>query len=206
MKNFKTSHTQKTLKKALKHQRIFGILKIILIGCGVGGLFLIFMAPSFFNQSVIQQRAESDISQSSETEKQILNPHFEGTDDENQPYTVRAKLANQVSEDQVDLTNPEGEIGLKDGEKMKIQADQGTLTNQNKELDLEGDVQFNYVDCVVLTPQAHANFENKTVQGGKVRSLCPEGVIEAGSFSVDQKQGIVTYTNRPHLILKGRNS
>ncbi len=197
----------KNLKRALAHQKRLSVLKFLIIGGAVLAAVLIIVVPYCFDHknSVLQENKKNE-DQKNITEKQILEPHFEGIDEKNQPYHIKAQYATQVSEEQVDLTSPEGELTLASGEKINIRANEGVLTGQNKYLDLKGDVKLDYVDCSVITNEAHADLETKMVQGGKVRSFCPEGVINAGGFTVDQERGIVTYKDRPHLILQGKSN
>ncbi|MBS0185466.1 MAG: LPS export ABC transporter periplasmic protein LptC [Proteobacteria bacterium] len=194
--------TPKSLKRALKHQKRLSLLKLFILAGVVLTVFLILLMSYYFNHknSSLQENKKNESSKEI-TERQILEPHFEGVDEKNQPYHVKAQYATQTSEEQVDLNYPEGELLLTNGEKLEIRANAGVLTDQNKRLDLEGDVKLNYAHCRVVTHEAHANLETKKIEGGEVHSLCPEGVIKAGAFSVDHNQGIVTYKKRPHLVL-----
>ncbi len=198
------TRTPKALKRALKYQKRLSVLKLFIIGGVCLTVFLIILMPYYFDHknNALQENKKNE-AQEKITEKQILEPHFEGVDEKNQPYHIKAQYATQTSEEQIDLNYPEGELLLTNGEKIGIKANSGVLTGQNKYLDLKGDVKLDYVQCTVVTHEAHADLETKKVEGGKVRSLCPEGVINAGAFSVDQDRGIVTYKERPHLVLHG---
>lgn len=196
----------KALKRALKHQKRLSILKFLIMGLAALTIVLIIGVPYYFDSKnrVLQEEKKKDVTEEV-SEKKILAPHFEGVDEKNQPYFVKAEDAIQISEEQIDLTHPEGEIVLTNGEKMSVSANEGVLTHQNKRLDLTGDVKLDYANCRVRADQAQADLETKIVQGGKVLSHCPEGMIKAGGFKVDQERGIVTYEDRPHLILHGND-
>lgn len=196
--------TPKDLKRALRRQKRLSRLKFLLVGGVFLAVILILWSFYYFRPraDVLQENKAQETSQDSlETEKHILHPHFEGVDGQGQSYHVKANLATQVSDEQIDLAKPEGELDLKNGEKVNIRALKGALTDKNKYLDLKGDVQLDYGKCKVMTQEAQANLETRTVEGGEVYSRCPEGIIKAQKFEVDQKKGIVTYKGRPHLIV-----
>ena len=202
------AHLKKNLLKALlRRQQRLGLLKLFLLVGAFLTLVLIFFGSTFFeSKHIIEENSGDAAKEATELDKkQLLNPRFEGLDEKNQPFVVEAHLATQVSDDLVNLIEPKGNISLLNGEQMMIEAHTGKLTDQNRKLDLEGDVKFNHIGCVVMTDKAHADLETKSVESHtSTFSQCPEGEIQAGGFILQQEKGSLIYTDRPHLVLQNQ--
>ena len=202
------ARSPKNLKKVFEHQRRLSVLKFILMASIILLFLFIFIGSSFFQDRGVVMKEENSSSVMLEqiAEKHVLNPNFEGVDAQDQPYKVIAKSANQETENQINLIEPIGEITLKNGTTVRLVAASGVLTEGNTQLDLKGDVHFNYEECSVDTQEAHANLSDRSVQGTQVYSKCPQGTINAGGFLVDHEKNVVTYTNRPHLVIQKKVS
>ncbi len=131
----------------------------------------------------------------------MVKPHLHGLDNENQPYNITADDAIQRDKENVDLTNVEGDVFLKDNGWAELRADTGHYNLTAKTLDLGGAVQLGMDNGYELaTAEAHATLANREVQGpAAVRVQGPLGTLTADGFALHGGENALAFSGRVHL-------
>lgn len=136
---------------------------------------------------------------------ELVNPRFESTDSENQPYTITATRAVQNKEDEnlVMLEKPVGDMKMKSGESVGLEADRGSFRQNNKMLLLRGNVRLTQnkgyelkmeeLDVDLTKNTAFSN-TNVTGQG-------PEGTLSARGLEGSATSGTLVFKGPAKLIL-----
>jgi lipopolysaccharide export system protein LptC len=72
----------------------------------------------------------------------MSNPHFQGVDQQQRPFSVMAKRATQMDEtgDVMELESPEADVTMDSGAWLAINADSGRFMRKDQKLDLDGAV------------------------------------------------------------------
>ncbi|MBT5389191.1 MAG: LPS export ABC transporter periplasmic protein LptC [Alphaproteobacteria bacterium] len=133
--------------------------------------------------------------------KLVMNPHYEGVDEKNRPYEIKAVSALNETEDRVRLNHPYGSLTLEDGTFMTLKANEGVFHSQDRELTLKGNVILNHDGYVFETTAVDANIANKTAQGvdpvwgygGYGKIYAKEGFEMIGAK--------IRFKGRPHLTI-----
>lgn len=136
----------------------------------------------------------------------MINARFMGIDGRNQPFTVTAEMATEVSPDskQVRLSAPKADITLENGTWLALTADHGVFRQSDQTVELEGHVnmfhdagyEFETATAFVdLTQGAAFGFEPVDGQG-------PFGTITAEGFQVFDEGARVIFTGNATLTLR----
>lgn len=136
----------------------------------------------------------------------MINARFMGIDGRNQPFTVTAEMATEVSPDsrQVHLSAPKADITLENGTWLALTADNGVFRQLDQTVELEGHVnmfhdagyEFETTTAFVdLTQGAAFGFEPIDGQG-------PFGTIAAEGFQVFDEGERVIFTGNATLVLR----
>lgn len=130
---------------------------------------------------------------------ELLNPKFESVDQDLNPFTVTASraLQNQENANLLKLENPNGNMTLKDGQSLLINALNGTYEQEEEKLFLEQDVQLKHQSGYTLTTQElRVDLKNGQAFSDKdVEITGVDGHIKAKGLKGD--------TNTEILIFKG---
>lgn len=142
---------------------------------------------------------------------QVTAPRYQGTDEQNRPYTVTARTARMVREEGereiVLLDEPKADLLLSDGAAwVYVESRRGRYDRATQHLELFGDVtifhdngtMFRTEEAFVDIPEGSARGERPTVaQGGF-------GVIRAEGFEMRERGEVLVFTGQSHAILEGR--
>lgn len=122
-----------------------------------------------------------------ETMKNMMgNPHYQGVDARNRPYTVMADKAVQIDDNTVELSNIRADIGLENNVWVAMNAGSGTLNLATKQLQLTGGVDIFYDNGYEFrTPTAHVDIEQGSAYGEEpVEGQGPMGTLKATGFAL----------------------
>lgn len=72
----------------------------------------------------------------------MKNPRFHGLDKDNQPYTLTADSASELSQDQIAFENPAGDMVMKNGQHLSGKAKGGMFDKNTHILTLNGTVEM----------------------------------------------------------------
>lgn len=125
----------------------------------------------------------------------MLNPRYQGLDDQNQPYTVIADKAVQLDENNVSLDNIRAEITQKDGTWVALNSKAGEMNIDTKQLQLTGGVDlFSDSGYEMRTDHAHVDIEQGSAYGdAHVEGQGPAGTLQADSFKVFERGQVIRF-------------
>ena len=133
----------------------------------------------------------------------MSHPRFQGIDEKNQPYHVRAESATQPTIDSVLLAKPTADITLKDGKWFSLIADKGEYTPSQKKLLLTGSVDiFTGDGTEVRTEAAEADLVHGTASGTlpiSVQGL--PGTLTAVGFKITNQGNNLEFYKPVHVVL-----
>lgn len=89
--------------------------------------------------------------QTASTASHMQGAQYHGTDAQGQPYTLTADTADEQSSGLIALTNPEGDITLKDGAWLMLKSTTGLFHQPSEQLDLSGNVTLYRNDGTTLS-------------------------------------------------------
>lgn len=136
----------------------------------------------------------------------VLSPRYQDVDEMSRPYTVTARVAQQLGAEQIlDLEAPRADMVLTDGGWVHISADTGRYDRPRHHLDLAGDVTVHHDNGMRFrTPEAAVEIEAGTASGdAPVAAQGPFGTIEAEGFRLRERGAVVVFTGRAHAVLEG---
>jgi lipopolysaccharide export system protein LptC len=136
----------------------------------------------------------------------MMNPRYVGSDTQDQPYTITADQATQVSGDSnvTDLAKPKGDITLTDGTWLSLTADAGTYRKKEQLLDLEGHVNiFHDGGYEMLTERAHVDLAKNNAEGNDpVTGQGPDTELNGEGFRVYNRGQQVLVTGQSRLLIR----
>ncbi|HEX6978664.1 MAG TPA: LPS export ABC transporter periplasmic protein LptC [Alphaproteobacteria bacterium] len=131
----------------------------------------------------------------------VVSPRYVGSDSKNQPYTITAEQATQVSgnSDVTDLVMPKGDIMLNGGTWVALSAQTGTYRKEQRILDLEGDVNlFHDGGYEIVTSRAKIDLANGSAAGD-------DPVVGQGPDVEMQGQGFRVYDRGNRIVVTGQS-
>lgn len=135
----------------------------------------------------------------------MLKAHYEGIDDAGRPYTMTAARAVQTNADTVVLTQPAGDMTMKNGTWIMVQSLDGLYHAKAQHLDLSNHVVLYRDDgTTVRTSQAAIDLKASTASGHeKVNADGPFGTLDAQGFSITDRGTRMHFTGPAKLVLDG---
>lgn len=128
----------------------------------------------------------------------MQNPRFHGVDKDNQPFNVTAAEAFQTDNDTVVLDQMQGDITLKDGSWLSLEANQGHIRVSSKLLDMTGDVHLVMDNGYeMFTQSAHVDMEQSMAAGSEpVQVQGAPGLLTAQGFKVEDNGDRIFFHGR----------
>jgi lipopolysaccharide export system protein LptC len=142
---------------------------------------------------------------------EVVDPHYRGVDDRNQPYTVTAAQARQAGPsgsggaDRVNLVDPKGDLLTSGNSWILVTARRGVYMQHAQLLDLSDNVVLYRDDGTTLyTDSATMDLhEGAAVGNAKVHAEGPFGTLDAQAFALTDKADVVQFTGPAHLVVNG---
>ena len=135
----------------------------------------------------------------------MINARYSGVDDDEQPFTITADMANQArsDEEKFDLQFPKADITLKDGAWLALTAKLGHYDRTRDWLDLEGDVNlFQDEGFEMQTEKAQIDLKNGVAQGDRaVQGQGPLGEIVSEGFRIEERGERIFFTGKARMIV-----
>jgi lipopolysaccharide export system protein LptC len=135
----------------------------------------------------------------------MVNPRFQGIDDQNRPFTVTAKEASQVkgNDDLIDLVQPQADITLESGSWMAVSADSGRYQRSTRQLQLDGKVSLFqdrgyelHVESIAVDFAAGGAVSNTAVTGQG-----PAGELSGEGLRVADRGAVIELTGKSRILL-----
>ncbi len=134
----------------------------------------------------------------------MRNAKLVGVDEDNQPFKVSAVEARQGADgiNTVLLNRPAGEIAMKDGAELTMQADSGLYNRKEDRLELSGAVTVTHGDGYRLqTESATVMMKSGRAIGNQlIDGYGPEGLIQGEGFEILDKGKTVRILGKSRLI------
>jgi lipopolysaccharide export system protein LptC len=136
----------------------------------------------------------------------VVNPRYQGVDEQNRPFNVTAASAVQTGrEDVVLLRVPRADLLLSDGGWLYLEARDGLYDRPQNRLDLEGAVTVHHDDGTQFsTERAVIDLAAGAAQGSRpVAAQGPFGTLTAEGFRVTDRGQVVLFTGKARVVLEG---
>lgn len=138
-------------------------------------------------------------------ENELLNPHFETTDAQQQPVNVTADraLQNQENPNLVKLDNPNADLKMKDGSAVQIEAQQGTYEQEAEKLFLQDNVIIHHESGYQLqAKELRVDMKTREAFSDKhVHVIGPEAQVEATGLEGNVDAGTLIFKGPAKLTL-----
>jgi len=135
----------------------------------------------------------------------MVNPRFQGIDDQNRPYTVTAAEASQVkgNDDLIDLLRPQADMTMANGSWMAVSADSGRFQRSTKHLDLSGKVSlFQDKGYELHVESISVDFDlGKAFSDTVVTGQGPAGELSGEGLRVADKGAVIELTGKSRVLL-----
>lgn len=156
---------------------------------------LILFYPLFKSQDGGVRIALTGTSEKPVSSTNMTNARFHGLDKDNQLYTVNVKKVEEISEEQINLQEPSGEILLKSKQHVYARADTGVFNKKTRILKLKGAIKLSIDDGYTLkTELMSVDIDHNTAATSmEVFGDGPMGTLKAygGAMADTENQQIV---------------
>jgi lipopolysaccharide export system protein LptC len=136
----------------------------------------------------------------------VIEPRYQGLDEQNRPYTVTADIAAQTdTPDLVDLSRPRADILLTDGSWVLLESQAGRFDKARNRLDLTGEVTL-WQDGgnMLVTDAAEIDLNEGAASGDRpVAAQGPFGTLVSEGFRLTERGQVVVFTGRARAMLEG---
>ena len=172
-----------------------GILVLILI-------IVPLLAPEEHGMRIVFSQA-TEVEASRADAPKMLNPHFQGVDKKNQPYTVTAEYAMQLDKETVRMHRLNADIRLENDSWMSVSADEGVMGMGNKMLSLQGMVHAFYGDGYEMQTEAiDIDINNKSaVSTTQVAGQGALGSLQAAGFTITPGGETIVFNGPVNMTL-----
>lgn len=136
----------------------------------------------------------------------VLQPRYQGLDDQARPYNVTASAASQTATDApIALEGPRADVFLSGGAWALLESARGVYDRAAGILDLQGDVTVWRDDGTTMrTESARIEVSAGRAQGNQaVAAQGPFGTLTADGFQLEDRGKIVIFTGNAHAMLEG---
>ncbi len=182
-----------------------GWMKVLLPALAVALVLMVVIWPQLKLYGGRFKIRVSDISLDQADNLTMLNARYEGIDADNQPFFLTADQAIQSSEDKdlIDLEMPKGDITLRDGTWLVVDAQNGLYDRDTQLLALQGNVTlFHDKGFELRTESARMDLASGTAEGNETtEGQGPSGSSLSEGFRVLEGGNVLIVTGQSHVIL-----
>ena len=145
----------------------------------------------------------SSIKQVGDMQNVMMNPHYQGLDNKNSPYTVIADQATQQDADTVLLDNIKADMASRDNKWLALHAGSGELKIKDKMLSLSKNVDMFYDGGYEFRTEAALVDINRGEAWGHdpVEGQGPLGTLKADGFSVEKRGELIRFNGSVRVVL-----
>lgn len=196
-------------KKKLSLSPVVAYTRFVLLGRG----FLWFMIAGLLGLMVIVANSNgengasrlvfSGIKQMAELQNVMMNPHYQGLDEKNMPYSVIAEKATQIDDDTISLDRIQADMATEDGKWLALHAGTGLLKIENKHLTLSDKVDMFYDGGYEFrTRSAFVDVKAGSASGKEpVEGQGPLGTLNADTFEVTERGKVIKFNGSVKVVL-----
>lgn len=155
-------------------------------------------------EEIASQITEQAIKNISKNE--LLNPRFDSVDNRNQPFTITAAKAvrGETDDNLILLTQPSGDITLKNGRWLSIKSESGAYNQDKSRLLLRDNIQiFDDQGYTLTTQQMNIDINEDTILSETpITGQGPAGTIQSTGLYANMKTGLLSFKGPATLTLK----
>lgn len=182
------------------------VAKRVLPLAALGLLATIALWPEFESAAERGRIAFRQTTQVRPAALQIVNPRYQGVDEQNRPFSVTAADAVQTAtEEIVALRVPRADMLLADGGWVYLEARDGVYDKARSTLDLTGEVTVHHDDGTqFVTARAAIDLAAGGAVGDEpVAAQGPFGTLTAEGFRLQDRGQVVLFTGSARVVLEG---
>lgn len=135
----------------------------------------------------------------------MLNAHYSGVDENNQPFNVTADMATQApgNEEVIELQHPKADITTTKGELVALTARIGHYDREVETLDLNGTVHLTHDEGFEITTEtATVDLKDGSAAGDSaVSGQGPAGELQSEGFRLREKGQIIIFTGKSRMLI-----
>lgn len=188
-----------------RYTRFVGIAKLLLLTLAAGLVVLLIVWSQINLDETRLRIGITDFAPEDVDSLNMVNPRFEGIDNENRPFSITADLASQADEQGriIGLTQPRADVTLADGAWVALMADAGRYDRETERLELEGSVSlFHDRGFELHTSRAEIDLKEGVASGDhEVRGHGPAGELVGEGFRVTGEGDRLILTGRSRVVL-----
>jgi lipopolysaccharide export system protein LptC len=139
---------------------------------------------------------------------QLTDATYHGVDSRDRPYTMTASIAQQVTPERINLTDPKADMTLESGNWLLVQSRQGVYLQHVGSLDLSGDVRLYRDDGTTLTTST-ATMDLKSgaaTSAEMTHAEGPFGALDAQGFTLTDKGAVIQFAGPGRLVLNAAHA
>lgn len=182
------------------------LAKWLLPAAGLGLLAAIAIWPELDRMEDRARVSFRRVVQATPDSVRVVDPRYQGLDEQNRPFTVTAGVATQTeSADIVDLDAPRADILLTDGSWVLLESRTGRYDKARNVLDLSGEVTL-WQDGgnLLVTEAAEIQLHEGAASGDRpVAAQGPFGTLTSEGFRLTERGQVVVFTGRARAVLEG---
>ncbi|MEZ5667398.1 MAG: LPS export ABC transporter periplasmic protein LptC [Alphaproteobacteria bacterium] len=190
----------------IRYSRFVQGLRLLLPVITVVVVLLVALWPEFNSVEDAIAVSQAPISLDDAERLTMTNPRYTSRDESGMPYVITADLAEQMDTEtmRMALTNPAADVTLNDGTWVMLRADSGHYSDQDKRLDLSGDVSlFHDAGYEFHTQVATIDFVAGRAEGDQpVAGFGSFGDIQSEGFVIEDRGAVIIFTGRAHMVLR----
>lgn len=189
-----------------RHRIAVRLAKWLLPLAGVGLLVGIAVWPELDRMEDRARVSFRRVIQTAPDAVRVIDPRYQGLDEESRPFTVTAATATQTEDaDIVDLERPRADILLTDGSWILLESATGRFDKGRHLLDLAGEVTL-WQDGgnLLVTAEAQIQLQDGSASGDKpVAAQGPFGTLTSEGFRLTDRGQVVIFTGHARAVLEG---
>ena len=182
-------------------------IKRLLPLAAVGLLSTVALWPEFERAEDRGRVSFRRIAQSGPESVRVMDPRYQGVDEQGRPYSLTANIARQQGSDSVvDLDSPRADMLLNSGNAwVMLESREGRFDRGRNHLDLAGNVTLWHDNGTMLvTDTAAIELTEGSAQGDSpVAAQGPFGTLTAEGFRLNDRGQVVNFTGRSRVVLEG---
>jgi lipopolysaccharide export system protein LptC len=145
----------------------------------------------------------SNIPKSENLQNIMVQPHYQGVDGKNNPYTVMADQAIQLDKENVALEKVRGDMTTGKSAWVAINADKGQINITTKQLELNEHVNMFYEGGYEFrSNHAHIDIQNGSAYGDlPIEGQGPPGTLTADRFEISEHGAVIRFKGSVKMTL-----
>lgn len=187
------------------YSRFVSLMKFLLPGIALLLIVLVVAWPHINTTDLGFRLGVTVLKLTGADDPSMINPRYVGTDSDNQPFSITADMARNITDAgaKITLVMPKADITLEDGTWLVLTANDGLYSRTEKMLNLAGSVNLYHdsgyefrTDRAAIDLAAGTAESNDPVQGQG-----PFGHLQAAGFRMVNKGKVIHFLGKSKLTL-----